>query len=243
MPSLLTPIQSLKGIGPALAKKFAGLGVTTLEDALFYFPVRHEDWRTRVAIRDIAAGTDVTVSGELVGLRTRHAFRRRRMSITEGRLDDGTAILPIVWFNQPYLQQTLKVGERLFVSGHVESRGEVLQMTNPAFERVSGDPLHQRLVPIYATVEGLSQRQIRSVMKAAVELVNLVPDHLPPDILESTQVIPKHEALQEIHFPTSPATAATAVRRLHRSAWPMPSGSRWSAMSCPQGEYPSRTGR
>jgi ATP-dependent DNA helicase RecG len=214
MPSLLTPIKSLKGIGPALACKFSALGVETLEDALFYFPFRHEDWRQVTTIAAVQAGVDVTINGEIEALRTRRSFRRRRMSITEVKISDGTATLPVVWFNQPYLQKTFQIGDRLFISGRVERHGEGFQMVNPAFEKATADPSHRKLVPIYSTVEGLSQRQIRSVMKMAVELAGLVPDHLPPDLAATNDLIGRNEALKEIHFPATPDAATKAVRRL-----------------------------
>lgn len=214
MPSLLTPITSLPGIGPALGKKFATLGMTTLEEALFYFPVRHEDWRTRIALKDVRAGAEVTVSGEILGLRSRRSWRRRGLSVSEAKIDDGTATLPVVWFNQPYLSQTLKVGDRVFLSGRVEAKAGGFQMTNPAFEKVSAQPSHQRLVPVYASVDGLSQRQIRRVMKVAVGLANVVPDHVPAPIREQYGLIPRVEALHDIHFPASPEKARAAVRRL-----------------------------
>jgi len=214
MPSLLTPISALSGIGPALSKKFAALELETLEDALFYFPIRHEDWRTRIEIAKVQAGMDGTIQGELTALRTRKLWRGGARSITEGRIDDGTAVMPIIWFNQPYLQKTLHLGNHYYVSGRIDRRGEQFQMTNPAFEGVSADPNHQRLVPIYSSVEGLSQRQIRQVIKTAIEFVNLVPDHLPAEMAARLSLQPRAESLRAIHFPSSPDEAHAAVRRL-----------------------------
>ena len=39
-PTLDSPIQYLKGVGPAFAKKFEKLGVATIRDLLLHFPRR-----------------------------------------------------------------------------------------------------------------------------------------------------------------------------------------------------------
>ena len=43
---LATPLQFLKGVGPERAKLLARKGLETVDDALFFVPIRHED-RTR----------------------------------------------------------------------------------------------------------------------------------------------------------------------------------------------------
>ncbi len=214
MHSLLTPIKSLHGIGPALAGKFSRLGLETLEDALLYFPLRHEDWRTQIDIKNVHAGDMVTLAGELTALRTRKLFRRRVSAITEARLEDETASIPLIWFNQPYLQKTLAIGQRYFISGRIETKGESFQMVNPTFERQTADPTHQRLVPVYPSIDGLSQRQIRSVIAQALEFANLIPDHLSTEITERWQLLPRADALRAIHLPENHDVAAAGVRRM-----------------------------
>ena len=53
---LTTPLQYLKGVGPERAKLLARKGLVTVEDALFFLPIRHED-RTRLTpLRSIRVG-------------------------------------------------------------------------------------------------------------------------------------------------------------------------------------------
>ncbi|HEX7784950.1 MAG TPA: hypothetical protein VF653_01900, partial [Methylomirabilota bacterium] len=40
---LATPLQLVKGIGPQRAKLLGNLSLTTVQDALYYLPARHED--------------------------------------------------------------------------------------------------------------------------------------------------------------------------------------------------------
>lgn len=214
MPSLHSPLSSLKGIGPALAKKFQQLDLMTLEGALWHLPVRHEDWRNVTTIDKTTVGMDVTLLVTIDAIISRRAWRRR-MTITEARVSDtGQDGLTIVWFNLPYLAKTLKVGDRIYVSGTATSKNERLQLVNPAFERPSADPTHATLVPVYRSVDGLSQRQIRIVIKTAVALVNLVPDPLPKSVRDEQHLVDLGVALHDIHFPPTPAQLESALRRL-----------------------------
>lgn len=215
MSSLLTPVRSLKGIGPVLAERFAKLGIVTLEDALLYFPFRHEDWRNLRPIAEAETGAAVTLRVEVEAITSRRSWKRRQLTITEARVvdQDGTA-LAVTWFNIPYLSQSIPSGTRIFLSGTIELKDERLTMVNPTFEKVSAEPAHQLLVPIYRTTEGISQRQLRNVIKHAVEFASLVPDHLPLDIRRRFDFPDRPTALQYIHFPPSPEAGELAIRRL-----------------------------
>lgn len=216
MPSLLTPLSKIRGVGPATAKKFQALGLSTVQDALWYFPFRHEDWRHLTTIRHISAGQEVTLLTTIDTIASRRSWRRRGLSITEARVTDdgGETFLAVIWFNQPYLGKTLKAGDRLYLYGEITENQERLQMTNPSFERPSAIPAHDKLVPIYRSTAGLSQRQIRLIMKQAVSLTHLVPDPLPSTIRDAYGLPPLSTALETIHFPDNPENAAAALRRL-----------------------------
>ena len=56
---LATPLQFLKGIGPQRGKLLANLGLQTVEDALYYLPIRHEDRSQLTPIRRLKPN-DVT---------------------------------------------------------------------------------------------------------------------------------------------------------------------------------------
>ena len=58
-----------------------------------------------------------------------------------------------------------------------------------------------RLVPIYSTTYGLTQKQIRFLVSRVVELADKIKEWLPADILEEADLIPLAGALRGIHFP------------------------------------------
>jgi ATP-dependent DNA helicase RecG len=42
--TLSSPLTDVKGVGSELAKKFAVLGVTTVQDLIYYYPRRYDDY-------------------------------------------------------------------------------------------------------------------------------------------------------------------------------------------------------
>lgn len=202
---------------PAIAKKFEDLGLITLHDAIWYFPFRHDDWRAKSSIRDLAIGQKVTVEAVVEKISARRAWRRRGTTITDVTVvDDQGAKLHAVWFNIPYLAKTLRANDRLFLSGTVTSGSrDRLELHNPLFEKSGlGEALHEKMVPVYRSVEGLSQRQIRLVMKQAVSLAGLITDPFHAGTLQHLGLLPLPTALQHIHFPSNPDLGHQAVQRL-----------------------------
>src|SRR5438552_10260572 len=110
-------VQYAKGVGPQRAEALAKEGVATVEDLLFHLPMRYEDRRQLSRIADLRRGMKVSVSGTITvaGLR-----RARRMTLYEVRLDDASGRLKALWFNQPFLKDTLPRGAEVVLYGTVE---------------------------------------------------------------------------------------------------------------------------
>src|SRR2546429_7963730 len=110
-PGLRTPLQFLKGVGPERAKLLAKKELTTVEDALFFVPLRHED-RTRLTpFRTLQPGQVQTCSGVIVGL-SPPPPRRFRVPFT-AMLRDESGYATASWFGGGDLGRVLKRGQRL----------------------------------------------------------------------------------------------------------------------------------
>ncbi|RJQ48607.1 MAG: ATP-dependent DNA helicase RecG [Nitrospiraceae bacterium] len=202
-----TPVQYVKGVGPARARLLERLGMKTVEDMMFYFPWRYEDRRSLKKISDLKLGNHETVMCEVVssGVIT---TPRKRMKIFELTVTDKTGYLRSKWFNQPYLERYFKKGHRVILSGIVKGNPYSmtgLEMENPDFELVGDDDtfIHTaRIVPVYKATEGISPKQIRMLMFHAVNSYSsLLEDYMPPDILNRNSLKPLPWAVKEAHFP------------------------------------------
>jgi ATP-dependent DNA helicase RecG len=203
---LASPVQFVKGVGPQRAEALAREGVKTLEDLLFHLPMRYEDRTALARIADLRPGMKVSVAGTIAvaGLR-----RARRLTLYEVRLEDGTGRLKALWFNQPFLKDTLPRGAQVVLYGTVEPDAygsRQLMMSSPQYEKVESEDaagVHTgRIVPVYEKLGPLSGKALRRVLlRLAEQVPDDLPDPLPPDLRDRLQVIPRAEAVRRIHRP------------------------------------------
>ena len=119
---LATPLQFLKGVGPRRAADLARVGLHTVEDLLFRFPLRYEDRSRMVPIASVRPGTRASVTGKIIhtALRT---TRRPGFKIFEAIVSDDSGSILINWLNQPYLRDVFKAGQHVVLYGAAEMRG------------------------------------------------------------------------------------------------------------------------
>jgi ATP-dependent DNA helicase RecG len=216
-PGLATPLQFLKGVGPRRAEQLGKKGLQTVEDALFFLPLRHED-RTRLTpLRALQPGQVATCSGTIVGVSPPPPGRARTpFSVL---LRDASGYATASWFNAGYLARVFERGQRLVLHGKVARYKGAPVLQQPDWEIVDtgeDDRLHTgRLVPVYSTTEGLPQRALRSLMWRVVDaFAREVPEVLPAAVLARRQLVGLAQALGDAHFPETDAGLAAARRRL-----------------------------
>ncbi|MGI8435306.1 MAG: DEAD/DEAH box helicase, partial [Chthoniobacterales bacterium] len=195
------------------------LGIATVNDLLTHFPRRHEDRSKFVPFPREQSETPVLICGEV----TKTSLRRFGgwKKIFEATLQEAEANAlsqPLVlrWFNMHYVQKMIATGQRLVVYGKPRLRGQRICLEHPEFEVIEDDEeesIHfQRITPIYPATEGLSQRVFRGLIFHALE--NLDEDEVETLIPRKHGMGSGREALQQIHFPDSMATLASAREHL-----------------------------
>jgi len=218
--TLETEVQYLKGVGPKLAQVLSKLNIYTLGDLLFHLPRRYEDRRHFRKIAHARPGEAVTVAGKLVTVD--NVKVRNNMTLTKAYLDDGSGVLELVWYNQPYMKDTLsKLRNSVIVAyGVVKESPYGLQMETPEWEDLpdGADPDSllsvNRIVPIYPLTEGIRQKRMRQILYNAVQYAHLAPEILPRSVRERVGLPPIAQALQQIHFPDEESQIEPARRRL-----------------------------
>lgn len=209
---LSAPVTGLKGVGDELAKKLAILGVHSIGDLIENYPRRYEDYSNVVHVNEMRPGI-VTIRVKITSAAGRYV--RRGLHITEAIASDETGSVRLVWFNQPYRAAGVKAGQEYFVSGDYALRAGRFSITNPSAELLSGFPVNTaRIIPIYRETKGLKSAQIRRLIREALTLVKLLPEHLPKWLLDELKLINYTRAVTEIHFPSSAKALALATKRL-----------------------------
>ncbi len=205
-------LTELSGVGPALAVKFAQLGIRTVGDLVDYYPRRYDDYSTLTPIAKLKPGP-VTI--EAVIKQAKGRYVRRGMHITEAVASDETGSVRLIWFNQPYRAAALKTNQPYYVSGNFELSHQRLQIMNPSVELASDFPVNTaRIIPIYREIKGITSRQIRAALKQVVALIDQYPETLPAWLVSDEKLMSKSRALRTIHFPDSAEELKEARRRL-----------------------------
>jgi ATP-dependent DNA helicase RecG len=217
--TLETEVQYVKGVGTKLAQVLSKLNLYTLGDLLFHLPRRYEDRRQFRKIAHARPGDAVTVSGKLV---TVDNVKVRNLTLTKAYLDDGSGVLELVWYNQPYMKDTLNKlrNSQIVAYGVVKESPYGLQMETPEWEDLpdGADPDSllsvNRIVPIYPLTEGIRQKRMRQIIWNAVQYAHLAPEILPRSVRERLGLMPIQQAIAQIHFPDSEQAIDPARQRL-----------------------------
>ena len=214
-PGLNAPLTVLHGIGPRNAQSLEPLGLKTLEDLLFYFPRRYDDFSQLKPINRIQYGEELTILGTIQSITSR-PVRGGQIQIVEAVLSDGTGFLRLTWFNQPWLVNRLPHGTQIIVSGKIDMYLGHLVINSPEWEPLDQDHLHtNRIVPVYSLSSNITQRWLRKMMHQTVSFwAPRVPDYLPESIRSAADLTTLPNALRQIHFPDSMDQLNAARARL-----------------------------
>ncbi|ANR70868.1 ATP-dependent DNA helicase RecG [Selenomonas sp. oral taxon 126] len=214
-------INKVRGVGVKKAAAFARLGIQTVYDLLTYYPRAYEDQSRVTPIARLRAGERATVFAVIQQVQERQG-RRRGFTILTALLGDGTGYAQAVWFNQRFLKTKLREGRRILLTGKAEyayKGGGQLALTNiTSFELLGAEEdagEHLGILPVYAATEGLTQKQLRTMMEYALaQTMDEIEENLPQRVREEYRLIGRRRAFQHIHFPKQEEELRTARRRL-----------------------------
>ncbi len=215
-PTLSTPIEKFGFLTKLTVSKLKKTGVTTLHDLLWLFPRRHIDYSNPTKIGLLELGQETTVVGHVV--RT-EKVPIGRTGAAKVLVSDGTGLINVTFFGQPYLANSLKRGTDIALSGKVnEFRGQA-QMESPEYEVIGRGKealTHAgNLLPVYPTTEGLAQRTVRNATRTALDVgLPLVEETLSQDLLDRQSLPSRQKAVSDMHFPAAAPNAVSARRRL-----------------------------
>jgi ATP-dependent DNA helicase RecG len=199
-----TPVQFLKGVGAGRAKVLHEYGFNTAGDLLWFFPYRYEDRRYPTPIADLGhhVDTPVLVRGRVISAHAR-VSPVKRMRIFEAALEDGSGAIKLVWFNQPFLADQIKRGDRLAVFGApgLSNYGQ-LQIESPDWEKFEGDEEEEgSIVPIYSKIGNIPPKALRQIIRRALESLPSLGDPMPPEIRRRLRVGELVPAIEALHGP------------------------------------------
>src|SRR5262249_55483369 len=118
-------------------------------DLLEHYPRRYIDRTQRAEIAELEIGDEATIDAEVRSIHSRRT-RDGKRTIVEATVYDGTGLMRLVFFNQPWREKQLRVGTQTSLFGKVETYRGRRQLTNPVVD-VLGDLADATgaIVPVY----------------------------------------------------------------------------------------------
>jgi len=201
--------------------------IKNVSDLLYYLPVRYENISDVQSVGSLEKGQEAIVYGQLSGLKSRKAWKSKK-PIAEGYIEDGSAKIKIMWFNQPYLAKMYTDGMYVKLAGKVAGSDGKLYLSNPEIELLNSLPIDRHdsifkgteqtddtLYPVYRETKGVTSKWIyHTVLKCFEQgILSNIHDPIPSEILKRYNLPELTTALIWIHSPKKAKDAEAARKR------------------------------
>ncbi|WP_417589006.1 ATP-dependent DNA helicase RecG [Owenweeksia hongkongensis] len=222
MQILQTPIEYLKGVGPAKADLLKKeLRIFTYRDLLNLFPFRYVDRSRFYKINEISSTeTEVQIIGKITKLEEVGAARAKRLT---AHFVDETGSVELVWFKGvKWLKNSLKLNQPYVLFAKPSMFNNRYNFAHPdleLLEEFKASPL-QGLQPVYPSTEKLNGRNINARTLAKFtqtllpQLKGALPEIYPPEFLKENGLTPREASYFEVHFPKNVERLEKARYRL-----------------------------
>ncbi|MFC5045918.1 ATP-dependent DNA helicase RecG [Aquimarina hainanensis] len=218
---LQTPIDYLKGVGPARADLLRSeLGIHTYQDLINLFPNRYIDKTRYYKINELQrTSAEVQMVGKIIHLKTVAQKRGKRLV---AKFIDDTGEMELVWFRgHKWIKENIKLNTPYVIFGKTKYYNG-FNMPHPEMELLTEHEKNLRISmqPVYPSTEkltnkGITNRVINKIMQQLfIETKARFYDTLSQEILGELKLISKSEAMFNIHFPKNQEVLAKAQYRL-----------------------------
>jgi len=200
------PVDTLHGVGQALARRLAGLGILTVGDLLWQRPRRYEEPVPTKRISDLFGEEEAAIECVIRSISSR---RRGRLKILTAQVADDSGEIKATWFNQPWLEKRLVPGTEIRLRGRLNKFGFAVSSHDLDGEVETAD-----FAPVYPAAEDVSQKKLRDLRAQVLPLVRDTADPLPATVRVAERLPLRSDALIALHRPRSLEEAELGRKRL-----------------------------
>jgi len=212
---LNTPLEQALSTKREYIRALRDMNIHTIEDLLLYFPRTYEDLSESKTLLEVKDGEKVSMRGMIYGIKN-VPLRNRRTSLIKAMFYDSHGNgAEVVWFNQPFVKRTVPMETEVVVSGKIQFNYGKYTLQNPRVELAGDVQIHTAgMVPVYPQHEVITSKWLRDKIHPLLPYADKFEEILPPEIVAEENLMPKSEAIKEIHFPTSQKQLERARDRL-----------------------------
>lgn len=219
---LETPIEFLKGVGPERARVLkTEFEIQTFGDLLKWYPYRHVDRTKFYGTNEVNGDLPyVQLRGQILNFQIVGKAKQQRATAL---LTDAKGTVELVWFQGiKWLHGKFLPGHEYIVFGRPAVYNGKINIAHPEVEEVNEQTLKRTnvLQPMYSSTEksklkGFDSKGILKLMKVLVPMMaGKVPEFIPQNVLDKLKMLPREEALKQVHFPDNPNILKRAQARI-----------------------------
>lgn len=239
MPDITLDTRLAEIVGGKTATEIeSAFGLVTARDLLHHFPRRYTKRGELTPLTGLPLGEQATVVAQVLRV-TERRMQAKRGSIIEAEITDGTGILSLTWFNQPWRAKDLAVGQRGVFAGKVGQYRGKLQLAHPDYRMFEADadvPGDEALraaavkawaetpEPIYPATARVKSWHLADAIGLVLDALPSIEEPLPAELLAAAGAAEErgsaepllgfHDALQRIHRPQNESQISSARRSL-----------------------------
>ena len=182
-------------------------GFNNSEDILSFYPFRYDDYQI-TPFSDFKEGNQVVFEAEIISRPS--TFRKGYMSISKFKVLCEDNELNVTIFNRPWVRN-LDVNQVITIIGKYDGGNKVTALNY--FEKQANEVIG--IVPTYSIKEGISQNEIKKLIKYTYDKCqNELVDSIPSVLLNEHGLISYKDAIENIHFPSNKTLLSKSMARL-----------------------------
>ena len=190
-------VSTIKGVGEKLSSTLSKLGIMTIEDLLFHFPIGYQDRTTLKKIAELEPNQDFVVQGVIE--KVSQTFVPRKMLLVKIKDNTGHIYLRFFYYF-PGLRNVFKEGTSIQVAGSSRLGRYGLETVHPEYEIVQGNEFVPQILAKYPLTKGLTHQKMRKLISEVIELIK-------QEKIEVTDLMPAHnfsnlnDSIINVHSP------------------------------------------
>ncbi|WP_024653457.1 ATP-dependent DNA helicase RecG [Borrelia persica] len=211
-------LQGINGLGSRGIDRLNNIRITNIKELIEYFPKKYEDRLNMIPFPDPSKFRScelMTIFTVIEHKNFGNPFKRNLKIIARS---ENNELFEILLFNRSFLERIFQIGQKFYIYARF-SYNDYTRMwscSNFDSEIFSYNPSKfKKIMPVYSLSEGLSSKKISSYVKGALfYFFKFGQSDIPEFLINKYSLLPLHDALNEIHFPSSIAMLKRAKKTL-----------------------------
>ena len=193
-------VETLKGVGKRAVSILNRANIHSIGELLQYFPRKFSDRTKTCTLEEAVNRPESTVVAMVVDYRMIGRGYRKFLKIL---INDGSNYGALICFNRNFLKNSLKMGEKYYITGKFSFNYGEYQCSNFEYEELS-DNYTPRLVPLYPLISGMTQKLIRNSVEYSLQkYYNSIENDLPARLIAKRGLLNKKDVIKNLRYPDS----------------------------------------